>query len=85
VNFIDVEGTPNSIFLEKNSLAFTYCQVPIIYTIASVNQLKIIYTNGQIEENETMILDDIQSKKIFQRTGEIFQINISFQDNFFRK
>ncbi|WP_309608902.1 hypothetical protein [Flavobacterium sp.] len=85
VNFIAVDGTQNSIFLEKNSMAFTYCQVPIIYTISSVNQLKISYKNSNVEENEAMILDVIQSKKIFQRTGEISQINISFQDNFFRK
>jgi hypothetical protein len=77
VCFINVEGSKNNILLEKDSLAFTYCQVPIIYTKSTVNQMELFYKNGTSEIFNSLVLDIEKSKKVFQRTGEIVKIEVS--------
>ena len=74
VRFIDLEQKPFSITLEKGSLAFTVCQVPIIYKIADTNQLEVKFENGNTETFSTLTLSHELSQKIFQRTGEVVQV-----------
>jgi hypothetical protein len=63
--------------LEKDSLAFTVCQVPVIYKIASFNQVELAFDNETSEVFKTLELDTEKSKKIFLRTGEIASITVS--------
>jgi len=77
VRFIDLEQKPFSITLEKGSLAFTVCQVPIIYKIADKNQIEVKFENGNIETFSTLTLGHELSQKIFQRTGEVIQVTVS--------
>ena len=77
VTFIDLEENPQAITLEKGNLAFTVCQVPIIYKIADSNQIEVKYENGEIEAFSTLTLSHELSQKIFQRTGEIVQVAVS--------
>ncbi len=77
VDFIDISGKKVAIVLEKNSMAFSFCQVPIVYKIGTVNQLKIYYINGDPVEQDTLTLNKIQSDAIMQRKGEITHIEIS--------
>jgi hypothetical protein len=81
VVFIAVDGSQNKIVLEKNSLAFTYCQIPVIYKLGSENQMKVIYKNGDRNTIDSLELNGIQSAKIFNRTGEIVQIEISITED----
>lgn len=85
VIFIALDGSQNTISLEKDSLAFTYCQVPVIYKIANANELKVIYKNGDSNISHSLKLDTTQSEKIFNRTGEIVKIEIFITDNSLRK
>lgn len=85
-NFIAVDGTQISISLEKDSLAFTFCQVPIIYKITSDNQLVVKYNNNNINQVfDSLELDETISNKIVQRTGEIAQIVISITEDILRE
>jgi hypothetical protein len=77
VIFIDFENKPYSVTLEKGSLAFTICQVPIIYKIADKNQIEVKYKNNEIETISTLILSHELSQKIFDRTGEIIQVMVA--------
>jgi hypothetical protein len=74
VTFILVDETPKTIKLEKGSLAFTVCQVPVIYKKASVNQMEVYYANGNIEHFDSLELSLDDSQKVWQRTGAIIQI-----------
>jgi hypothetical protein len=74
VIFIDLEGNPYSMTLEKGSLAFTVCQVPIIYKIGDKNQIEVKYENGKSETYSTLTLSQEVSQKIFQRTGDVVQV-----------
>ena len=77
VRFIDLEEKPFSITLEKGSLAFTVCQVPIIYKISDKNRVEVKFKNGTIETFSTLTLSYEMSQKIFQRIGEIIEVTVS--------
>ena len=73
-NYIDVNSEANQIELTEQSLAFTYCQIPIVYKIADQNSLKVIYKDNKIEHFNGLTLDAKSSTKIFERSGEVIQL-----------
>ena len=75
--YIDINKKSIQIELEKNSLGFTYCQIPIIYKKAEKEHLEVVYNNGLSVEFEKLSLDIDTSKKIFGRTGEVNRIIVS--------
>lgn len=79
--FVLVDGSKKTIALEKDSLAFTVCQVPIIYKIAQSNSIELYYTNGANETINALELNENQSKKIFLRTGEIAQVEVFLSED----
>jgi hypothetical protein len=80
-DFVLVDGSKKGITLEKDSLAFTVCQVPIVYKIAQRNAIELYYTNGANETIDALELDENQSKKIFFRTGEIAQVEVFLSED----
>ena len=64
--------------VEKDSLCFTYCQIPIVYKVDNAEGIKVIYNEGRPSEVNGLSLDVDTSKKIFKRTGDINQIIVSF-------
>ena len=83
-NFISVDGIETPVFLEKDTLAFSFCQVPIIYSFGSKEELKILYKDRSMNHTDSLELDKIQSEKIFQRTGEILQISVCINEKTLR-
>ena len=81
VTFNSLEGALDTILLETNSLAFTFCQVPIIYKIGTEKQLKLFFKNGKNEIFSSLELDRNYSQKVFHRTAEITKIEISIPVN----
>ena len=77
VCFYDLHGNKNEMVLPKDSLAFSYCQVPVIYNIASNNQIELFLENDQKQIIESLVLNEALSKKIIQRTGAILKIKVS--------
>ena len=84
VVFVTVDGKQNPIVLPKESLAFSFCQVPIIYKIAAENQIELHYADGSNSVFQSLELDADTSKKIFQRTNEIVQVVVSINKEFLR-
>ena len=81
VVFINIEGKQKNISLVKNSLAFTYCQVPVVYKIGTANELKVMDKNGNVNSTPSLELDADHSEQIFNRTGEIVQIEIEITED----
>jgi hypothetical protein len=75
--YISISQGKKQIELKEGMLAFTYCQVPIVYQIAEIESLKIEFNNQEILEIEALKLDADTSRKVFQRTGKISQIVVS--------
>jgi hypothetical protein len=71
-NYINVNGEAKQLTINANSLAFTYCQVPVIYTIATENSISVTRANGDV-----VALDLAVSSEIFGRTGAVAKIHVN--------
>ncbi len=65
--------------LSKDSLCFTYCQVPIIYQLSENEGVQLVFSNAETLDFMSLSLDSVSSKMIFERTGEISQIIVSIK------
>ena len=78
--YVDLGGKSCSIELKSNQIAFTYCQVPVIYSAGSSQQLIIEFNNGSKEKTNGNIIDIKNSQKIFSRSGEVRKIEYCFKN-----
>jgi hypothetical protein len=77
--YVDVDLTPREMNLGPGSLGFTYCQVPVIYTLSHQDSLKIILNDNSEVIQNMMILDVPLSRKVFKRTGEVVRIEVEIR------
>lgn len=76
--YLDIQGAWQQLNLAAQSLAFTWCQVPIIYQLTSGKpHVTIIMADGNKVESEVISLDPYYSQLLFSRTGKIESIYIS--------
>ncbi|RNC84259.1 MAG: hypothetical protein ED556_12455 [Winogradskyella sp.] len=76
--YITVSGESKSLELTKNNLAFTYCQVPIVYNISEANSIEISIANtDSAEVIDGLVLNAELSDKLFSRTEEIETIKVN--------
>ena len=75
--FLNVKGEEQQLELDKKSLCFTYCQVPIIYKQSQDLGAKVYLTSGEVISYEYPVLDELVTKKMFERTGEVEKIEVS--------
>ena len=72
----DLEGSQNVIPLEKDTLAFTYCQVPVLYHLSEERMIQLNFKDGSQQKIMGESIDALNSSEIFRRTGEITQIHV---------
>ena len=78
--YVDVNSREKEMEVEKGSLCFTYCQVPVIYKTAEKESLKIRFSDGRTLETTGLQLDKTVSEQIFQRTGVVVSIEVNFPE-----
>lgn len=83
INYTDVNHQKKELILEKNSLFFTYCQVPVIYKLAEKDIIQVIYSEDKSISIDGLKLTSEISNQIFGRTGEVSKILVSYNENFF--
>ncbi len=76
-NYVNVTGEESSVSLEKDSLVFTYCQVPIIYKKSKTASTEVVFQSGETETFSGNTLDESLSTSLFQRTNTITKIIVS--------
>ena len=74
--YANSEDKLKTIQLEQNELAFTYCQVPVIYKKSDKLAITISYSDGRNEVIHNSKLDNTLSEKIISRSGEIAQLHV---------
>lgn len=79
--YFDIEGTAKSLSVNPNELAFTYCQVPIIYTKSSDSSITIHKRDGSTSTLPSWILSKEDSNAIFERSGAIEVIKVSVEEH----
>ena len=75
--YVDLNDDHKELDLAPNSLAFTYCQVPVVYTLASNNAIEVLQSDASRTIIEGSSLSKALSESIFQRKGEVLQVNVS--------
>lgn len=74
--YFDVSGEKQQINLSPGSLAYTFCQIPVIYVSSSSVKIEIEYADGKIDSKESNVIDADTCKHIFVRDGQIKQIKV---------
>ena len=75
--YINVNKETKTIDLNEESLAFTYCQVPIIYQLGTEEGTTVVDAQGGSNHNPGLRLGKEISHAIFDRTGTIEKIIVS--------
>lgn len=78
--YFDLKGKKQQIALQKGQLGFTLCQVPILYRQSDNDKITITLTDGSRIVVEGLTVDNVISSKIFERTGNVKQIEVAFKN-----
>ena len=78
-NYFDLNGCKQRTTLHKGQLGFTFCQVPVVYTTSEEDIINITFTDGKKIPLKGHTIDKEMSSRIFHRSGEIVQIEVSFK------
>jgi hypothetical protein len=75
-NYIGVDRKKQTIHVNAGSLAFTYCQVPVMYTTSQQQGVQVTFTDGIVKTFDQLQLDKGTSEQLFQRTQEVQHIEV---------
>jgi len=75
-HYVDLKQQNQEINLTSGSLAFTYCQVPVVYTLAHKEAVKVTFMDGSIAQFDSPQLDKATSEQVFKRTHTIKVIEV---------
>jgi hypothetical protein len=75
--YYNLSGKESGLALKTNSLAFTYCQVPVIYRLASKDSLDVLFADESVVQGKNLCLDAATSRSIFNRSGMVARMEVS--------
>lgn len=79
LTYFDINGEKQQLSLQKGQLGFTYCQVPVVYTLAEHSSISLIKRDGSKLDIPGRAIDNEHSMSIFDKTGEIIRIEVTLQ------
>lgn len=74
--YFDLGGRWQEIALSPGQLTFTYCQVPIVYTVGDQSQVTIHTADKQVSAIQGSTLTQDVSRSIFQREGRVERLEV---------
>jgi hypothetical protein len=80
IEMVDVLLQKQKIILQKNSLLFTYCQVPVVYVLSEDEKIEIERNDGSKDTHSGLELKEADTALVLQRTGVIKQINVLLKE-----
>lgn len=75
-HYTDFAGVKRRLRLERDLLAFTYCQVPIVYRMAPENSMVVTMADGSERGASEPRVDAETSRSIFERAGKVRRIAV---------
>jgi len=75
--YVDTAGIKRRLRLKAGELAFTYCQVPIIYRRDGDNSLIVFLAKAAKLPCQGLRLDADTSRLVFERAGQVVRIEVS--------
>ncbi len=80
LEYFDVEGEARTLPLESSQLAFTYCQVPIVYHQKGTSGATVTLRDGRTLHFADNSLDAGMSSSLFSKAGDIERIDVTVTD-----
>ena len=80
LEYFDVEGEARTLTLESSQLAFTYCQVPIVYHQKGTSGATVTLRDGRTLHFADNSLDAGMSSSLFSKAGDIERIDVTVTD-----
>ena len=74
-HYFDIKGIPQTLDLEKGTVAFTHCQVPIVAHRSGPPHLRVTMADGRSKTVEGLELDAATSAAIFDRSGAVRRLD----------
>ena len=74
--YVDVTGQSQTVPLPAGSLAFTFCQTPIVYTLGDEGQIEVVEGNGRCQISHSSKLDPQTTQHIINRDGQIKLVRV---------
>jgi hypothetical protein len=74
--YVDSSGEFHTMELPAQTLAFTLCQVPVIYQLAAHPQIRIILADGGLQVVDGHTLDASASRRLLARTGAEIRLEV---------
>jgi len=75
--YYDVNNERKQIIMHNGQLGFTFCKVPVIYSLNQENRITISFRDGESKVIPNNIIDRKTSALIFNRSGEVEKIELS--------
>ncbi|MEJ2584849.1 MAG: hypothetical protein P8Z38_07340 [Robiginitalea sp.] len=75
-DFIKMNGAENPMPLPENSMAFTFCQIPVVFNQSESRFLEIHFADGSVDKKDTLDLDPALSREIFRRSGKVRHLKV---------
>ncbi|GEA61316.1 hypothetical protein [Vibrio comitans] len=75
-SYLDIQGEAKEIPLAVGQLAFTYCQVPFVYQVASENEtsVEVCFADGSVVTMPNNGLTAEVCQELFSRSGKVTQV-----------
>ena len=77
--YYSLKGEKKELELKKGQLGFTFCQVPVIYTLSDKEHITVSLKDTQKEEIQGNVINKEIGSLIFNRSGEVEKIEFSFR------
>jgi hypothetical protein len=69
-------GGPAPLALTPGTLAFTVCQVPVVYRLADAARTTVVGRDGEASTFPGAFLDAATSREVFERTGAVARLEV---------
>jgi len=75
--YVNVHFEHKTIELTKDSLAFTFCQIPVVYQLSDKSNIEIFDNQGNSKTIDQLTLDAKTSQDVFSRNGVIEKLIVN--------
>ena len=77
-HYWDVKGNPRTLNLEPGTMAFTYCQVPVVAHRSGPPHIRVTFADGVPQLVDGLKLDAATSAAVFERLGTIQRLDVFY-------
>ena len=77
-HYYDVKGNPKTLNLERDTVAFTCCQVPVVAHRSGPRHIRVGFADGRSQLVDGLKLDAATSAAIFDRLGTIQSLEVFY-------